>query len=126
MTKPVRRTIKILILAVILLGIITGIRACVTPAGSKEPVINYSDIYDGFTTVPEPVLQCKAAALMDYETGTVLYTKNPDEIIPPASMTKLMKPVSLTWSRKLLSLPRLISRRHLTDPLLCISGQGRG
>ena len=90
MTKPVRRTIKILILAVILLGIITGIRACVTPAESKVPSVDYSDIYDGFTTVPEPVLQCKAAALMDYETGKVLYTKNPDEIIPPASMTKLM------------------------------------
>ena len=90
MTKPVRRIIKILILAAILFGIIAGIRACVAPAGSKEPVIDYSDVYDGFTTVPEPVLQCKAAALLDYETGTVLYTKNPDEIIPPASMTKLM------------------------------------
>ena len=90
MTKPVRRIIKILILAAILLGIIGGIRACVTPARPKEPVINYSDVYDGFSTVPEPVLQCKAAALLDYETGTVLYTKNPDEIIPPASMTKLM------------------------------------
>ena len=122
MTKPVRRTIKILILAVILLGIITGIRACVTPAESKVPSVDYSDIYDGFTTVPEPVLQCKAAALMDYETGTVLYTKNPDEIIPPASMTKLMT----TWSRKLLSLPGLTSRKHLTDPPLCISGQGSG
>lgn len=90
MTKPVRRIIKILILAAVLICIVAGIRACVAPSGQKEPVINYSDIYDGFTTVPEPVLQCKAAALMDYETGKVLYTKNPDEIIPPASMTKLM------------------------------------
>ena len=91
MTKrTVRRIIKILILAAILFGIIAGIRACVTPAKPKEPVISYSDIYDGFNIVPEPVLQCKAAALLDYETGTVLYTKNADEIIPPASMTKLM------------------------------------
>lgn len=90
MTKPVRRIIKILILAAILFGIIAGIRACVSPDKPKEQAFVYSDVYDGFTTVPEPVLQCKAAALMDFETGAVLYTKNPDEIIPPASMTKLM------------------------------------
>ena len=90
MTKPVRRIIKILILAAILFGIIAGIRACVAPPKEKALEIAYSDVYEGFTTVPEPVLLCKAAALMDYETGAVLYTKNPDEIIPPASMTKLM------------------------------------
>ena len=32
----------------------------------------------------------KAAALYDFETGTLLYEKNGDERIPPASMTKLM------------------------------------
>jgi D-alanyl-D-alanine carboxypeptidase (penicillin-binding protein 5/6) len=37
---------------------------------------------------PEPVSQ--AAVLMDAETGTVLYQKNPDAEIPPASLTKLM------------------------------------
>ena len=92
MTKKriVKRIIKILILAAILFGIVAGIRACVAPPKEKQPEIAYSDIYDGFTTVPEPVLLCKAAVLMDYDTGTVLYTKNPEEIIPPASMTKLM------------------------------------
>ena len=91
MTKrTVKRIIKILILAAILFGIVAGIRACVAPPKEKQPEIAYSDIYDGFTTVPEPVLLCKAAVLMDYDTGTVLYTKNPEEIIPPASMTKLM------------------------------------
>ena len=91
MTKrTVKRIIKILILAAILFGIVAGIRACVASPKERTPEISYSDVYDGFTTVPEPVLLCKAAALMDYDTGAVLYTKNPEEIIPPASMTKLM------------------------------------
>jgi D-alanyl-D-alanine carboxypeptidase (penicillin-binding protein 5/6) len=37
---------------------------------------------------PEPV--SRAAVLMDAATGTVLYAKNPDEPIAPASLTKLM------------------------------------
>jgi D-alanyl-D-alanine carboxypeptidase (penicillin-binding protein 5/6) len=37
-----------------------------------------------------PVLGSRAAVLMDAATGAVLYAKNPDEIIPPASLTKLM------------------------------------
>ena len=91
MTKrTVRRIIKILILAAIIFGIVAGIRACVAGPKEKSAEIAYSDIYDGFSTVPDPVLLCKAAVLMDYDTGTVLYSKNPEEIIPPASMTKLM------------------------------------
>jgi len=39
-------------------------------------------------TAPEIVSQ--AAVLLDAETGTVLYAKNPDEEISPASLTKLM------------------------------------
>ena len=37
-----------------------------------------------------PEIMSKAAALYDFETGTLLYEKNGDERIPPASMTKLM------------------------------------
>jgi D-alanyl-D-alanine carboxypeptidase (penicillin-binding protein 5/6) len=37
-----------------------------------------------------PALQSTAAVLLDAETGTVLYAKNPDAEIPPASLTKLM------------------------------------
>ena len=90
MNKTARRLIKVLILLAILFGIIAGIRACVAPPREQTPEIAYSDVYDGFTTVPEPVLQCKAAVLLDYDTGTILYSKNAEEIIPPASMTKLM------------------------------------
>jgi D-alanyl-D-alanine carboxypeptidase (penicillin-binding protein 5/6) len=37
-----------------------------------------------------PEIISHAALLLDAETGTVLYAKNPDEGIPPASLTKLM------------------------------------
>jgi D-alanyl-D-alanine carboxypeptidase (penicillin-binding protein 5/6) len=37
-----------------------------------------------------PEIVSRAAALIDAETGTVLYEKNPDLEIPPASLTKLM------------------------------------
>jgi D-alanyl-D-alanine carboxypeptidase (penicillin-binding protein 5/6) len=37
-----------------------------------------------------PVLGSRAAALIDTATGTVLYSKNGDEELPPASLTKLM------------------------------------
>jgi len=38
----------------------------------------------------EPLIMSKAAAVYDFETGTLLYQKNGDIRIPPASMTKLM------------------------------------
>jgi D-alanyl-D-alanine carboxypeptidase (penicillin-binding protein 5/6) len=38
----------------------------------------------------EPQIMSKAAAVYDYETGTLLYQKNGNIRIPPASMTKLM------------------------------------
>ena len=37
-----------------------------------------------------PQINSKAAVLIDTATGTLLYSKNPDEQIPPASLTKLM------------------------------------
>jgi len=38
----------------------------------------------------EPELRSKSAVLFDYETGTLLYEKEADTMLPPASMTKLM------------------------------------
>jgi D-alanyl-D-alanine carboxypeptidase (penicillin-binding protein 5/6) len=40
--------------------------------------------------IEAPNLRCKAAVLLDATTGEVLYSMNPDEEIPPASLTKLM------------------------------------
>jgi D-alanyl-D-alanine carboxypeptidase (penicillin-binding protein 5/6) len=39
---------------------------------------------------PAPEISCRAALLLDAETGTVVYEKNADEPISPASLTKLM------------------------------------
>jgi len=38
----------------------------------------------------EPEIISRAAVLIDANTGTILYSKNPNEEIPPASLTKLM------------------------------------
>lgn len=42
------------------------------------------------TAVPELGLDCVSAILMEASTGTVLYEKNADEALPPASVTKIM------------------------------------
>ncbi len=38
----------------------------------------------------EFVTKARNAVLMDYETGSILYQKAPDDLVPPASMSKLM------------------------------------
>jgi D-alanyl-D-alanine carboxypeptidase (penicillin-binding protein 5/6) len=40
--------------------------------------------------VPEPILDAKAAALFDVKSGRFIFTKNPEEQLPIASVTKLM------------------------------------
>lgn len=44
---------------------------------------------DGFARFEDDVA-CKSAILMEAQTGTVLYEKNADEGLPPASVTKIM------------------------------------
>lgn len=39
---------------------------------------------------PAPQVNARAAALIDATTGTLLYAKNPDIALPPASLTKLI------------------------------------
>lgn len=39
---------------------------------------------------PEMDFDCKSAVLMDAKTGAVIYEKNKDEALPPASVTKIM------------------------------------
>jgi D-alanyl-D-alanine carboxypeptidase (penicillin-binding protein 5/6) len=53
------------------------------PAAAEEDYL--------FAAAPDaPELGSRAAVLMDAATGAVLYEKNPDEAIPPASLTKLV------------------------------------
>lgn len=41
--------------------------------------------------LPSPgPLTARSAAVLDYEAGTLIFEKNPDLVIPPASLTKLM------------------------------------
>ncbi|MFZ5825152.1 MAG: D-alanyl-D-alanine carboxypeptidase family protein [Bacillota bacterium] len=52
-------------------------------------------LFTGIFAVPAKAappleLQAQAAVLLDYTTGQVLFEKNPDQVIPPASLTKLM------------------------------------
>lgn len=42
------------------------------------------------STAPELGLDCASAILMEASTGKVLYEKNADEALPPASVTKIM------------------------------------
>jgi D-alanyl-D-alanine carboxypeptidase (penicillin-binding protein 5/6) len=49
-----------------------------------------AQIAPGLLDIAGPALNSRAAVLMDAETGAVLYAKNPDEKIPPASLTNLM------------------------------------
>jgi D-alanyl-D-alanine carboxypeptidase (penicillin-binding protein 5/6) len=41
-------------------------------------------------TANAPEIGSRAAVLVDAQTGTVLYAKNPHEEIPPASLAKLI------------------------------------
>ena len=66
----------------------------------KFPVFLSAQVYPGITLEPPPLLAphltnapeivSRAAVLVDAETGTALYVKNPFTEIPPASLTKLM------------------------------------
>ncbi|MDR0561507.1 MAG: D-alanyl-D-alanine carboxypeptidase [Spirochaetaceae bacterium] len=40
--------------------------------------------------IPGPIISSQAAALLDVATGTLIFDKNGDQIIPPASLAKLM------------------------------------
>jgi len=61
-------------------------------------VITQLNLFAQFTTPAElapylenpPEIISKAAVLIDAHTGSLLYSKNPNEQIPPASLTKLM------------------------------------
>src|SRR5699024_6951569 len=41
-------------------------------------------------TLQDPELYARSAVLMDGDTGRVLYGKNPDQVLPMASTTKVM------------------------------------
>lgn len=62
-----------------LLMVFTFLTSIATPTFAEEK-----------TTGVELVDNAKSAVLIERDTGTVLYNKNSDEMLPPASMTKIM------------------------------------
>jgi serine-type D-Ala-D-Ala carboxypeptidase (penicillin-binding protein 5/6) len=62
-----------------LLIVFTFLTSIATPTFAEEK-----------TTGVELVDNAKSAVLIERDTGTVLYNKNSDEMLPPASMTKIM------------------------------------
>lgn len=52
------------------------------------PVLNYCGYEKDYSDSLN--LNCKSCIILDYETGTVVYEKNADTAIPPASLTKLV------------------------------------
>jgi len=59
---------------------------------------------------PPPDVDAKAWVLMDYTTGQVLASKNPDERVEPASLTKIM-------TDYVVSAQLVAGKIHLTDPV---------
>ena len=56
------------------------------PALNASPPVAAASVSDG----SPPVLPAKAWLLMDFDSGQVLASANPDEPLPPASLTKMM------------------------------------
>ena len=65
-------------------GLVIGTIAAILFTTFSFPFVNVSAAE--YTSEKE----CKSAILMDAATGTVLYEKNADEALPPASVTKIM------------------------------------
>lgn len=70
---------KRLFLVILSVALLISVPFCQTVAAEEVKEINAPFDVDA-----------KSAVLMDYNTGTILYEKNADEALPPASVTKIM------------------------------------
>lgn len=78
-----RRIVRAMKAMVVLVLVSLAVLGWVPPAGAQEALT--------FPSVPPPPsLEAQSALLLDVATGTVLYAKDPDIPMPPASLTKLM------------------------------------
>ena len=57
--------------------------------GEKKSESGFPVVTDNIQ-ITEPFLYCDSAILADYRTGDIIFEKNSSEVIPPASMTKLV------------------------------------
>lgn len=72
------------------IGIILCLAIIICPANIFAAEENTTSVALEITNLAPFDLDCKSAILMDSATGTVLYEKNADEALPPASVTKVM------------------------------------
>ena len=75
-------------LTAIIIAVIMLLPICLKVLGEENdpvPQENTLGVTDGSLN-----LNCKSAILMEATTGTVLYSQNADEALPPASVTKVM------------------------------------
>ncbi len=79
-----RKILALMLAACILLGVNIPVSA-EEPTPIGEAPISDAGVPEGSLSLP-----CKSAILMEAETGTVLYTQNAEEAMPPASVTKIM------------------------------------
>jgi D-alanyl-D-alanine carboxypeptidase (penicillin-binding protein 5/6) len=79
LTASIRKTASAAIIAALLLA---GGRLFAAASAETSLV--------GVPVVGAPVVGARAVVVMDQATGTILYGKNPDLVIPPASLTKLV------------------------------------
>ena len=78
------------ILAVILCLTFCFYSSLISFASGDEWNDAMSDADNSSVDTAAPEINAKAAVLMDADTGTVLFTKNAAEALPPASVTKVM------------------------------------
>ena len=72
------------------LGYFLCLAMIICPANLFAAEENTTSVALEITNLAPFDLDCKSAILMDSATGTVLYEKNADEALPPASVTKVM------------------------------------
>lgn len=80
----------------ILLSVLLLVQGCLIPASAEDGAVLINESGAAVVTSDLGVednslsLPCKAAFLMEANTGSVLYAQNADEALPPASVTKIM------------------------------------
>ena len=88
--KP-RKTIRFLFTVLLLGGPLFAQDEAAQSAETQQAAPPIEEIAEIQAAAPDaPELGSRAAMVLDAVTGTVLYSKNPDKEISPASLTKLM------------------------------------
>lgn len=105
--NPFRRPLSILAAAALVFG-----ASAVAQQTPPKPVPNPppSPAAVAVPVPPPPDVDAKAWVLMDYTTGRILASKNPDERVEPASITKIM-------TDYVVSAQLAAGKIHLTDPV---------